>query len=66
MLRDSGITPGSQQAMQLAVFCGTQLLIVPLLLKNFTLRALAVAACAVILANGLAYAALIALRLSGS
>src|SRR5262249_33253813 len=42
-LRDSDLNALARQGFQLAVFCGAQLILVPLFLRNFSYKALGVA-----------------------
>jgi hypothetical protein len=55
ILRESEMSAFATQGIQLAVFCGTQLILVPIFLRSFTRKALGVTALAVVVTNGIAY-----------
>ncbi len=55
LLRNSEIGVVTQQIIQLAVFCGTQIVLVPIFLRSFTWRSLGVTTAAVIITNFVGY-----------
>jgi hypothetical protein len=55
LMRESGMSEFSKQAIQVAVFCGTQIVLVPILIRNFTSKALGVTTAAVLLTNAAGY-----------
>ena len=51
VMRDSSLSDFAKQLIQIGVFCGTQFILVPLLIRNFTRKALGVIALAVLGTN---------------
>jgi hypothetical protein len=55
LLSDSDMSTSAKQALQVAVFCGTQLVMVPVFLRSFTVKSLSVATLAVAVTNAFGY-----------
>ncbi len=56
LLRNSTLSTGAQQIIQLSVFFATQLILLPILLRSFTWKSLGVTAVVVTLTNAAGYA----------
>jgi hypothetical protein len=61
-LQRSDLGPGVRQAIQAGVFCGMQLLLIPLLLRHYSRRAITAASIAIVFTNLLTLGLILFLR----